>query len=246
MQSLELDDATALKIETSSFRRPRRKWGKGPIVAALIFTVLVAVFVAVAVRDGPQNSQEQVTKQQHHQQQQHEAQAQGSESSTSSTKNDDSESPTSSTKNENPSTDFCAQLYDCQTDRIGHETPLLAGQALCNDVFRFGVTPDGIFQWHDCAAPLTKVIYENTTISYFSMSSEGTFRVMDANDKVIWRKEPKVSISYYKECLPRPLLDCPYLHLHKDGTVVLNSIESRTGIWSDRNIERAFDDLFQA
>ena len=33
-------------------------------------------------------------------------------------------------------------------------------------------------------------------------------------------------------------------HLHKNGDVVLNSIDSKTHHWSDRKIERTFDNLY--
>lgn len=232
MQNLELDSATSIKIEASSLRRHRPYWRSGTVGVLVLFIALAVCFLAVAYGgDGSsqQRTQESMTQLQPQQQ------VKGSEP------------PTSLNNDEvTTMTDPCDNLYDCQTDRLGHNTPLLRGQALCNDIFRFGITHDGVFQWHNCAAPLTKVIYENSTIFYFTMTSHGALQLIDDDDMLMWQKEPKISISYTKECLHRPLLDCPYLHLHKDGVLVLNSIDSTTGRWSDRKIEKAFDDLFQS
>jgi hypothetical protein len=110
----------------------------------------------------------------------------------------------------------CLDLYQCQTehpDRMGHETPLYVGHALCNDHLRFGVTPSGVFQWHDCDTAETKIIYDDAIekVSYFSMSSTGVFQLFDQSDAIVWKKEPKTTITFSAHCLPSPLLDCPYL-----------------------------------
>ena len=124
----------------------------------------------------------------------------------------------------------CLDLYQCQSqhpDRFGHDTPLLIGHALCNEHLRFGLTPSGVFQWHDCDTLKTKVMYDpsvdvpttiattatDRTVSYFSMSSTGAFQLFNSLDVIVWKKETNVTITFSKDCLPNPLLDCPYLYV---------------------------------
>jgi hypothetical protein len=246
MESLELttiSSASAIKAEIAPLQNRHRQRQKrckrlpGAAWTISLFLVAAIIFFMVGFRET--NSEEKGKS------------LSGSQQSTTDGDNGkvDEDSGTSS------SGSACDNLYECQTDRMGHETPLYAGQALCNDNFRFGVTPDGTFQWHDCSAEVAKVVFDpnnnnlNTTtdivaVSYFSMSPQGTLRLMDDQDQIIWAKESTVTITYTNECLHRPLLDCPYLHLHKSGDVVLNSINAQTGLWSARKLERAFDDLY--
>lgn len=235
------DDSPTLGIETSAVRTgyPRRPWWKSSVAMVLLVAIIMAIIFAVSYsrpnsQSSPSNSELSAPQQ-----------GSGTDGSTTASPGQTSGAGSSS-GSPTPAPTMCAEEHFevCQTDRMGHETPLFAGQALCNHQFRFGITPRGSFEWYDCAQQVTRVIYKNRTISYFSMSSAGVFRVMDLNNQTIWQKKPKMNISYTKQCLSRPLLDCPYLHLHRDGVLVLNSIEN--GQWSDRNVERAFDGLFQS
>ena len=130
----------------------------------------------------------------------------------------------------------------CQTDRLGHLTPLFAGHALCNAQYRFGLTKDGDLVWQDCDLNETKHIHNDASSVSFQMTSNGTLQLLSTTQVVVWEKVPTLWIGYTKHCLSRPLLDCPYLHLHKSGDLVLNSISD--GTWRDRKIQKCFDDLF--
>jgi hypothetical protein len=91
-----------------------------------------------------------------------------------------------------------------------------------------------------------------TRISPNTMLDDGTFQLVDGDsdedneDKVIvlWEKAPNRDIHYSSECLSNPVLDCPYVHLHKSGDIVLNSINEDTGKWMDLNAKRAYDPFF--
>lgn len=137
----------------------------------------------------------------------------------------------------------CRDLYDCQTDRFGHEMPLYAGQAICNEQFRFGLTKEGIFQWNDCDMNEKKIIVVHPDAHAFVMAETGSLRLENDKQEILWQKDPTLEIIPTRECLHHPLLDCPYLHLHKSGDVVLNSI-TRDGQWKDRKIQHCFDELF--
>lgn len=243
MQSLELSDATTAKKEGAPMTRHRRHCKRMPLWTLFLFVVSAVLYFALGFR-GSREEADSFTQSQEDM----DGTVNGGESSIESMES--LSSPT-----EDGASNECHLLYECQTDRMGHESPLYAGQGLCNDQFRFGITPDGIFQWHDCETNVKKVVYNsddtmennnstNADVFYFSMSPEGTLRLYDDSDQIIWQKESKLTITVTEQCLHRPLLDCPYLHLHKSGDVVLNSVNARTGSWSDRKIERAFDNLY--
>ena len=138
--------------------------------------------------------------------------------------------------------------YDCQTDRGGHNTLFSKGQALCNHQYRFGLNQEGVFQWQDCDTNEIRVVYNATGAARaMQMTDKGTFEVYSdaAGSSLIWSKPSNRFIEVTKECLhPHPTLDCPYLHLHKSGDVVLNWIDKEKNQWMARNILRCYEDLF--
>ena len=275
MTTLELDDepighdvedespalsAADFRAEQQHHRRP---WWKSSVGLVLVVATILAVIFGLSYhRTNNNSSSSSAVAPSSEVASPVQQQQQGSSSSSTTVAGTDISTPTSSTSgttttpapvrspttSSTPAPTFCVQEHfeGCQTDRMGHETPLMAGQALCNHQYRFGVSKSGIFQWYDCALEKTRIIHRNRTISYFSMSSAGVFQLLNDKDQVIWQKAPKMKITVYKECLHNPLLDCPYLHLHRDGVLVLNSVDNTTGQWSDRNAEKAFENLFQS
>ncbi len=110
----------------------------------------------------------------------------------------------------------CLDQYQCQpdhSDRFGPETPLIVGDALCNDNMRLGITTSGVFQFQNCDTQETKIMFEDTTgsVAYFSLSSIGTFRLMDQSDNIIWQRECSLTITFTQQCRSNPDLPCPYL-----------------------------------
>jgi hypothetical protein len=163
----------------------------------------------------------------------------------------------------------CEDYYDCQTDRMGHEQPLYPGQALCNDRYRFGLTREGVFQWQECLGGsnnTTQVFYDGATLNFtysgiatsssnqqrlhFVMRTDATFQIVllsgtGGDESVVWEDTMTCGIVHvYKHCLSRPLLDCPYLHLHKSGDIVLNWIDDN-GHWNDRNSKKCYKQLLE-
>jgi len=184
--------------------------------------------------------------------------------------------PSSSTiiiaENDPTKTTTCSELYDCQTDRIGHESRLYPGQAICSshkNQFAFGLSSEGIFQWHDCFSDETSAFFNGTTYLdgnsssssssdlYFVMAVDASLGIYHRNnnnnkddttaaDSLVWKSECQKHVTFFAQCLaPRPVLDCPYLHLHSGGNVVLNWIDG-DGAWQDRNIQRVYPGLFGA
>ena len=126
------------------------------------------------------------------------------------------EAPTSSPVKPDPTIQACLDQYQCQPDhpdRFGPETPLMIGDGLCNDNMRLGITTSGVFQFQNCDTQETKIMFEDTTgsVAYFSMSSIGTFRLMDQSDNIIWQRECSLTITFTQQCRSNPDLPCPYL-----------------------------------
>ena len=124
--------------------------------------------------------------------------------------------PTPSPVNPDPTIQACLDQYQCQPDhpdRFGPETPLMIGDGLCNDNMRLGITTSGVFQFQNCDTQETKIMFEDTTgsVAYFSMSSIGTFRLMDQSDNIIWQRECSLTITFTQQCRSNPDLPCPYL-----------------------------------
>jgi hypothetical protein len=140
--------------------------------------------------------------------------------------------------------------YDCQTDRLGHMTPLYSGQAICNHEYRFGLSSrDGTtsLRWHNCDSGDIVALYstnkkQEDTV-YFELQEDATFQIRSGSKEILWEKPSTRKIHATPECLQDPDLDCPYLHLHKHGNVVLNWINDDNGEWMDRNIQRCYKDF---
>lgn len=138
--------------------------------------------------------------------------------------------------------------YECKTDRLGHKMPLYPGQALCNQPQRFGLAESGDFLLHDCETGEKKVFWSaasgNHSHIHFEMKKDGRFQIISEQDKVLFQEQPKRTISYSKQCLDDPTMDCPYLHLRKSGMVVVNWQDEDTGEWMDRDMEKTYLTLY--
>lgn len=145
---------------------------------------------------------------------------------------------------------YCAATHNCLTDRLGNNRfPIQQGQGLCNHQFYFGWSTDGSLIWRDCQRDETKVIFDGSSFSLvgnnhsFLLLEDASFNIYK-KDQLIWTKHSLRRIKLHPKCLGKPELDCPYLHLHKNGDLVLNSIEEHK--WKARLSQDAFFDLFES
>ena len=157
----------------------------------------------------------------------------------------------------------------CKGDRISHNDKLYVGQAVCNDVYRFGVvrlysTYLTSLVWQDCNQGTTYYL-QNVTLSQnnddqsvaFQMTEHGVFelwevtikqgKVVDEGNQIkLWNLPSRYTsdIRPTERCLrDRPIMDCPYLHLRKNGgNIVLNYIADSS--WMAKPIRKAFPTLF--
>ena len=141
---------------------------------------------------------------------------------------------------------------------------LYRGQFICSKAsdgtrrYRFGMTLDtGDVIWEDMQTGERQVLYQNTANSadnttsadssmYFSLRIDGTM-VLSWHDKnqpnpdPHWTAPPVTlqhPMSHTKLCLAQH--DCPYLHLHSDGVMVLNYIAGDGAGWQARNFLRVY------
>ena len=141
----------------------------------------------------------------------------------------------------------CDVQFDCISDRLGQNEKMTALQAICSRDRRYafgmqlssGATS---LIWKDCATGDTKKYYKRGEVDdYFVMDETAKFTVYGGNGQVKWFKDCLVSVTKYPKCLGKPEYDCPYLHLHRGGVVVLNYIDGWD--WISRNIKKMYDFL---
>lgn len=149
----------------------------------------------------------------------------------------------------------CTENFGCLSDRIGHFQWVQQGEALCNNQHRFGLTKAGVLIKEVCgedgvSTRTTIPLLSHPSAKGFRMTDHGHFQLVasidvapDAPMEVLQEAIPTVSIVPTGQCLSRPVLECPYLHLHKSGDLVLNYINT-DGSWSDRKASKIFPDIF--
>lgn len=142
-----------------------------------------------------------------------------------------------------PAENITVDTYNCQGERYANETPLRTGQFLCsnNKQFVFGMTAEGSLVKRSITSDATSKkndkFYEGRDGDYFVLHRDGQIVVYDMNDKVQWQRESHATIHWSSRCLKE--YDCPYLHLHDDGVLVLNWIAN--GKWNAKGIKEVYD-----
>jgi len=146
--------------------------------------------------------------------------------------------------------------YVCIGDRLGNSERLARGTAMCSrhGRYMFGMDRNGSsLVWRDCFATNDddnndRVYYkgnDNDHGDYFVMKDDATFVVSNGEEEeegggaVKWRRECKFKVGHSPQCLGNPMYDCPYLHLHKEGTLVLNWIDEG-GRWRSKGVNKLY------
>ena len=136
------------------------------------------------------------------------------------------------------------EVFGCRTDRIGHGQPLLRGEAVCSrkDQYVFGLNDDGMLLWRDCTTDKTEEYYKggDGNVFSFTMEKDANFVINDEDGNVVWEKQCKETVPFTSTCKRDPTFDCPYLHLHKGGVMVVNFIDPIRG-WVSRNFKKVYD-----
>lgn len=80
----------------------------------------------------------------------------------------------------------------------------------------------------------------------WALSKDAEIIIYDKNEDEIWSIPSIADVHFYESCLTStdPPYDCPYLHLHSDGVMVLNYIENGfddDNFWIESNIKGQYD-----
>jgi hypothetical protein len=142
------------------------------------------------------------------------------------------------------------QAFQCVGDRLSNGAHLEMGEFVCSqdNSYVIGLTQTGDFVWMDLASGDVKAYYNHTdsgnaaTPSHFAVGQKGSFIVFDSSNKQIWKKEAlaeqKEEISFHPKCLLGKF-DCPYLHLHNDGFLVVNWVDA-AGWVVDHDVKKVY------
>lgn len=141
----------------------------------------------------------------------------------------------------------CDKLFDCISDRLGQNESMSAGQAICSRDGRYAFAMElsksngsVSLVWKDCTTGETKKYYrKGEADDCFTMDENANFAVHGGEGQLKWEKDCLVTVKRHAQCLSKPMYDCPYLHLHRGGVVVLNYIDGWD--WISRNIKKMYD-----
>mmetsp|Transcript_13816 Transcript_13816/g.29650 ORF Transcript_13816/g.29650 Transcript_13816/m.29650 type:complete len:314 (+) Transcript_13816:191-1132(+) len=144
--------------------------------------------------------------------------------------------------------------YVCIGDRLGNSERLARGTAMCSrhGRYMFGMDRNGSLVWRDCFVTnnddnIDRVYYKGNGDDgeYFVMKDDATFVVSNEEEEeegggaLKWTRECKFKVGLTPQCLGKPMYDCPYLHLHKEGTLVLNWIDEG-GRWRSKGVNKLY------
>ena len=157
---------------------------------------------------------------------------------------------TTSSKGEDEEISVEEDLYDdynCIGDRVQHEVKLNRGDYICarNGLYMLGLNKNGHFIYRNNTDSRVKTFTnEGEQGDQLELTRDATFIIYketeEENDEenIVWVRECTEEVDYSSRCLPD--YDCPYLHIHKGGVVVMNWIDMSTG-WNEVNIKKIFD-----
>ena len=131
--------------------------------------------------------------------------------------------------------------YICEGDRYQNSVPLETNHFLCDsgNRYRFGMDDTGALIYTDDVAGKTALIYQGAVGDYFELQQDARFTVNNSTN-VKWELQSSEDVSFSAACLPtnQRVYDCPYLHLHSDGVIVLNFIANG---WQVRDVLHIYD-----
>jgi hypothetical protein len=140
--------------------------------------------------------------------------------------------------------------FSCNDDRVENNRRLLPGEYICssNGLYQFGLLPverDSTkvsFAWRDLKGNVTKSYIKKSDqvnkndIYGWVLTENAEMIVYDAQKKTLWNRKCQRPVEFSPKCLNR--YNCPYIHIHNDGVVVLNWID---GFWNSKNVKKIYD-----
>lgn len=123
---------------------------------------------------------------------------------------------------------FCFDRFtECVGQRLSNSEELETGEAICSGDhhhFMLGMDVNGTLVWQDCVSGEFEEYYHGASGYSFEMNSAGDFIVRDANGRLQKKWDFSGDMKAVEGCFSTHGIayDCPFLHIHKEGKVVLN------------------------
>ena len=127
--------------------------------------------------------------------------------------------------------------YGCISDRLQNNEMMGRGTLLCSEGGRysFGFGLDGSLVWRDyCRDGSERVYYrcQSSKDCAFVLTKNATFTVREMAvsgyiGKNVYEKSSRVQGISSNNCLVEPRYDCPYIHLHSSGKLVLHYVDQK-------------------
>ena len=139
------------------------------------------------------------------------------------------------------------QGRECISDRLGNGEALSAHLLLCSEGGRylFGLDDTGSLIWRDCRDNIERrimVYHRCTKDCFFMLTENASFVLMDgsaAEGAARYEKQCQLDVSPTEACLDDPRYDCPYIHLHGSGKLVLHYVDGK-GEAKQKNAEKIY------
>ena len=158
--------------------------------------------------------------------------------------------------------------YDCVDDRLSNNVSLKRGQFLCasKNSYIVGILDGpnfisddnfGDFIWRHVPTEETRIYHAQAEplepYESFVLTTEGVWKLLNESGDTVWSLEPQTQrlnlapIGFTEHCLKD--YNCPYLHLHGDGVMVLNWIQDHVNPndgqlehdWNEKDILKLYD-----
>ena len=133
-------------------------------------------------------------------------------------------------------------VYGCISDRLQNNEVLGRGTVLCSEGGRYSfgfAKSSNALVWRDCRDGSEREYYRcpSPKDCAFVLSKDGAFTILTEGDlsqnnmgKVVYKKLSNIYVDAGEssnECLDEPRYDCPYIHLHSSGKLVLHYIDEK-------------------
>eukprot|EP00563_Minutocellus_polymorphus_P019984 CAMPEP_0197718932 /NCGR_PEP_ID=MMETSP1434-20131217/2888_1 /TAXON_ID=265543 /ORGANISM="Minutocellus polymorphus, Strain CCMP3303" /LENGTH=206 /DNA_ID=CAMNT_0043303627 /DNA_START=208 /DNA_END=824 /DNA_ORIENTATION=- len=127
--------------------------------------------------------------------------------------------------------------YGCISDRLQNNEVIGRGTLLCSEGGRYSFGLDGssnALVWRDCRDGSERVYYRcpSSKDCAFVLTEGATFAVREEavsgnKGEILFEKPSIVDGILSKNCLVEPRYDCPYIHLHSSGKLVLHYVDQK-------------------
>lgn len=144
-------------------------------------------------------------------------------------------------------------MFGCISDRLQNNEVMGRGSMLCSEggrySFGFAKTSNALV-WRDCRDGSEREYYRcpGSKDCAFVLSKDGAFTIREGDrsqknfGKVVYQKPSRVYVDAGEpssKCLAEPRYNCPYIHLHSSGKLVLHYIDEK-GLFKQKVTDKVY------